>query len=236
MSISSVDIQEQGFSTARNGYNMQEVDVFLERVAREIDQMQADFNSAIAEAREEASLSSNQDQDQEEEIRVLRETVANLKQQLSEQHTNEAVISDAFIAAQKSANKIKEDARAEADNTIAEAQAKADQIVGEAADERQRIIDEIDRLDKSRASFVDDYTQLIKHFNDEATKVFTAKGLTSDRSIRSAHEPLGGYGAAPSASDDKVRPEESVPTPSSNNSDSTLYGAVDAIDIDDDID
>ena len=37
MAITSADIQEQIFSIDRKGYNSDEVDVFLERVADEID-------------------------------------------------------------------------------------------------------------------------------------------------------------------------------------------------------
>ena len=238
MSISSIEIQEQGFGTERNGYNMKEVDIFLEHVANEIDQMQADFDYELSAAKEAAAQAAGPNPEQEDEIRRLNDVIAELQRQLSEQKTNESVISEAFIAAQKSANSIKEDARAQADQTIADAEDKAHQIIDEAADEKQRIIDEIDRLDKSRADFVEEYTSLIKHFNDDATKVFTRQNLSLDSSVRAAHEPVKTFGTEPSARDSAVRPQESMPTPSASSSSNgnTLYGAVDTSDSDDDLD
>ena len=233
MSISSVEIQEQGFGTERNGYNMSEVDVFLEHVANEIDQMQADFDYELSAAREAAAQAAGPSPEQEDEIRRLNDIVAELQNKLSEQKTNESVISEAFIAAQKSANAMKEDARAQADQTIAEAEAKAHQIIDEAADEKQRILDEIDRLDKSRADFVEEYTALIKHFNDDATKVFTRTNLAGEGAAKGAHEPVKTFGTEPSERDAAVRPQESMPKPSAHaggSSGNTLYGAVDASD------
>ncbi len=231
MSITSRDIQEQGFGTERNGYDMKEVDVFLEHVASEIDQMQSDYEYELSAARDAAKKASGPSPEQENEIRRLRETVASLQQKLSDQHTSESVISEAFIAAQKSANSIKEDARAEAEKTIADAQAKAHQIVDEAAEEKQRIIDEIERLDQSRTSFVEEYASLIKHFNDEATKVFTRSGISADSSVRATHEPAKSFSANKSGSGLGVGFAEAVAA-----TNDTLYGAVDSIDIDDDID
>lgn len=228
MSISSIDIQEQGFGTERNGYDMKEVDVFLEHVAAEIDQMQSDFEYELAQAREAAKQAGAPNPEQENEIRRLREMVAQLQQRLNDQHTSESVISEAFIAAQKSANSIKDDARAQAEKTIAEAEARAHQIVDEAADEKQRIIDEIERLDQSRASFVEEYASLIKHFNDEATKVFTRSGITAEPS-RKPVEPAKSFEAAASA------PAAAYDAAPQGGND-TMFGAVDALDIDDDID
>ena len=39
MSITAKDIQEQEFEHSRKGYDVEEVDVFLERVAVEVDAM-----------------------------------------------------------------------------------------------------------------------------------------------------------------------------------------------------
>ena len=45
MAITSADIQNQSFKIERRGYDVDEVDVFLERVASEID----DLNDEIAQ-------------------------------------------------------------------------------------------------------------------------------------------------------------------------------------------
>ena len=49
MAITSADIQEQIFTIDRKGYNSDEVDVFLERVADEVDYL----NARIKELEEE---------------------------------------------------------------------------------------------------------------------------------------------------------------------------------------
>ncbi|MGI6220373.1 MAG: DivIVA domain-containing protein [Coriobacteriales bacterium] len=241
MSISSIDIQEQGFGTARNGYDMQEVDVFLERVATELDKMQADFEDQLAAARAEAAkAAANQSSpEQEAEIRALKAEVAKLQNQLAEQQTNESVISEAFIAAQKSANKIKDEARSEGDKVLRDADAKAKQIIGEAAGEKKRIIAEIERLETSRTNFVEEYSKLVAHFQDEAKRVFTSVGLTTDdgvinKDMKSILDDADrDYGV--SAGDESYG-DDAIPSYGSlgdaPKADDTMFGATGSIDID----
>ena len=231
MSISSVDIQEQGFGTARNGYDMQEVDVFLERVAVELDQMQADFEEQLAAARAEAGAKSAASPEKDAEIRHLKEVIGKLQAQLADQQTNESVISEAFIAAQKSANKIKDDARTEADRIIREAESRAHEIVGEAATEKQRIIAEIDRLDKSRTAFVDEYSALVQHFQDDAKKVFTSAGLTPTTDVEAPKanaEFFKGYAAKEEEAIEEIPADLSQALDSND----TMFGATNNLDID----
>ena len=240
MSISSIDIQEQGFGTARNGYDMQEVDVFLERVATEIDKMQADFDEQIAAARAAATeAAANQSSpEQEAEIRRLKAEIGKLQEKLAEQQTNEAVISEAFIAAQKSANKIKDEARGEADKGLRDADAKAKQIIGEAAGEKKRIIGEIERLEGSRRNFVEDYSKLVAHFQDEAKRVFTSVGLTTDDGVINqdmksilddVDKDFGVSASSESFGDDEI---PSFGSYESAKPDDSMFGATGAIDID----
>ncbi len=240
MSISSIDIQEQGFGTARNGYDMQEVDVFLERVATELDKMQADFEDQIAAARTAAAeaAASKGSPEQDAEIRRLKAEVAKLQDKLAEQQTNESVISEAFIAAQKSANQIKDEARSEGDKVLRDADAKAKQIIGEAAGEKKRIIAEIERLETSRANFVEEYSKLVAHFQDEAKRVFTSVGLTTDdgvinRDMKSILDDADkDFGVA--ASDESFGGED-IPSYGSYEgakADDTMFGATGSIDID----
>ena len=226
MSITSIDIQEQGFGTARNGYDMQEVDVFLEHVAAELDQMQAEHRAEIEAIRADAAQQIAGSPDQAAEIRSLKEQILQLERQLAEQRTNEAVISEAFIAAQKSANQIKDNAKAEAEKIRGNAEAKAQEIVGAAASEKKRIIEEIDRLEKSRAAFVDQYSGLIKHFDDEAKRVFASAGLSPDTpvydaSIRATHEPVRDFSI-----------ESSYRTPDVSVAERFDYGETDSVDVD----
>ncbi|MGN0302246.1 MAG: DivIVA domain-containing protein, partial [Anaerotardibacter sp.] len=49
MAITAEDIQNQTFSIDRRGYNVDEMDVFLERVAQEVDAL----NNEIASLRQQ---------------------------------------------------------------------------------------------------------------------------------------------------------------------------------------
>lgn len=245
MSITSTDIHEQGFGTSRNGYDMSEVDDFLETVASEIDQLHSDYQKRIEEL--EATGAPNPEKDVE--IARLRNTVEKLQARLSEQQADESVISDAFISAQKSVNKIKEEAKAEAEKILREADASARALVTEAQTEKQRVLDEIERLENSRKAFVNDFVTLIEHFRDDATKTFESRGLepSADRSsVASIFGQMAAqrsYGKAPSASDDSIRQNDpvpqssykpsSIPQPKVPSSEASAfgYGATDGIDV-----
>ena len=56
MAITSSDIQNQSFSIDRKGYDVDEVDVFLEHIASEIDEM----NSTIAELEKDRIANASQ--------------------------------------------------------------------------------------------------------------------------------------------------------------------------------
>lgn len=207
MAISAIDIQEQGFGTARNGYDMQEVDIFLERVAEEIDAMQAQHKMELQQAMAQAGSGVNPQY--EAEIQRLNSVIANLQAQLAAQKNDASVISDAIIAAQRSANQIKEEARLECEKLYREAEAKAREIVGDAQNERQRIVGELERLNLSRQNFMDQYVGLIKHFQDEAIRKFPANAepKPAPAPAQEAPEtlfeakPQRSYGAAPSMAD-----------------------------------
>ena len=56
MAITMQDIQDEGFEHALRGYDVGQVDVFLERVANEVDAMNkqiADLESQLKEAKDE---------------------------------------------------------------------------------------------------------------------------------------------------------------------------------------
>ncbi len=248
MSITSTDIHEQGFGTSRNGYDMQEVDDFLEFVANEIDHLHADYQNRIAEL-ENSTMIATASPAQDAEIESLRLQVASLQSKLSEQRADESVISDAFISAQKSANKIKEQASDEAARIRREAEGRAREMITETQAEKQRILDEIDRLEQSRQAFVNDFISLLKHFETDANRTFESKGLQADNSESHViafkdSSADRSFGNAPSASDDSYRNDdpipvsnyspESMPEPKAASIDSETfeYGETGGIDVD----
>ncbi len=219
MSITSTDIHEQAFGTSRNGYDMQEVDDFLELVANSIDQLHEDYQERIEEL-QNARVEPSPSPEQAAEIESLRGQVASLRSKLQEQQAEESVISEAFISAQRSANRIKEEADETAAKIRRDAENRARAMIGEAQAERQLILDEIDRLEKSRQAFANDFIALIKHFEDDAKLTFENGGISVSKGGES--HVIGfkdisterSYGTAPSASDDSIRRDEPIPASS----------------------
>jgi len=177
MALTALDIQQQSFGTSRHGYDPQEVDVFLERVALEVD----NFNRALIEARnrfeaaearaqaaEQMAIQAQQVADQKAAEIVVQQPVVAAP---SEGGVTEEQISRAFIAAQRSADALKEEARAEAEKTYREAEQRAREVVRDATAEKQRILVEIDRLRESCEKFRSEYLSLINHFSADAKKV-----------------------------------------------------------------
>jgi cell division initiation protein len=168
MAITSADIRDQGFDTAKHGYNAQEVDVFLERVAVEID----NFNLALSESRDRYEAAEKRAAAAEQK---LKEVSARLqaepepKKSVTASATEEQ-ISRAFIAAQRSADALREEARQEAEKAYRESENRARDIVRDALAEKQRILNEVERLRESCEKFRTDYLSLINHFQADASK------------------------------------------------------------------
>jgi cell division initiation protein len=178
MSITAAEIQQVKFAEVRKGYDPDEVDEFLERLAVDVDTL----NRAIAEA-------ANRIKSAEEQV---REAEAKLAQQSSvaaapvalepearatssaSAPVSEDAISKAFIAAQVSADRLKEEARKEAEKLYREADSKAKDIVRDAHSEKQRTVAEIDKLREISEKFRTDFLSLVNHYSVDAQKRFPA--------------------------------------------------------------
>jgi len=164
MALTALDIQQQSFGTSRHGYDPQEVDVFLEMIASEID----NYNRALLEAK--SRYESAEVRARAAESKAFAAPVA-VAAPIVTSTVSEDQISRAFIAAQRSADAMKEEARAEAEKTYREAEKRGRDIVRDAMAEKQRIIDEVDRLRESCEKFRSEYLSLLNHFAADAKKV-----------------------------------------------------------------
>ena len=106
--ITAQEIQEKTFEKAFNGYNMGQVDAFLDEMAAEIAAM----------AKENAALKGK--------MRVLVEKVEEYRQTESSMHL-------ALLSAQKMGAQIEGEAREKADALLAEARDSADRLTRQAA-------------------------------------------------------------------------------------------------------
>ena len=184
MAITPADIENMTFSQAgkhEEGYKTDEVDVFLDQVASEVDAML----QKIADLKGRLTTS-------EQQLAAAQAQVAQLKEQTtmaapvepapapvpqSEFTASERQISQVLIVAQQSADKLVADARTNAENIRNEADQKAREVIRQALAEKQNELDEIDRLKASREEFRTEYKKLLQHFMDDAESVFPAQGL-----------------------------------------------------------
>ncbi len=184
MALTAEDIQSVSFSIERKGYDVDEVDVFLERVADEIEAMHQtilDLEDQLAEAREAGSatvienISIDGYSDDEIAAKIARMNeleaqIDDLEAQLSEKSANDNAISQALIVAQRSADDIVTNARAEASNIIKDADEEADRIISKAESDRVKIAESIRALEGDRADVRAEYREMLANFMADAQR------------------------------------------------------------------
>jgi cell division initiation protein len=120
MKITPVDIEQQQFRVKFRGFDMAEVDAFLDVVAEEMDAL----------IRENMGL--------KEEIKKLRDEIEAFR-------SREKVINDTMVSCQKIAADLKANAEKEAELVVSQARAEADRIITEnhqrLAQVRQELLD-----------------------------------------------------------------------------------------------
>lgn len=216
MGITAQDIQNEGFEHSLRGYDVGQVDAFLERVAAEVDAMNrtiADLESQLTAANEQlaAVVEPEVDTASAEQIAAAENTseeldkanakmadalvraedaegklkaalqraeaselqVGKLKEQLAEKNKLDSAISEAFISAQRSADALKEEARAEGERIYREAEGKAREFIREALAKKASIYSEIDALQKSSDSFRQRYIGMVEGFAAQAKESFS---------------------------------------------------------------
>ncbi len=193
MAITSEEIHNQSFAVDRKGYNVDEVDVFLEHVAAEIDGLNAeidelharlahyeapgghlqgtrvmDLDAALAEPASPGQLASEAERaaaDDEKDARI-----AELERQLTERENDVSAIASALVTAQRSAKEVMDAAQEEAKRIHDNAEADAEDIIDRANAEREKIEDAIEELNRSHRETCESYSDALKAFIDDANK------------------------------------------------------------------
>ncbi|MEG0845140.1 MAG: DivIVA domain-containing protein [Raoultibacter sp.] len=183
MAITSTDIQNQSFSIDRKGYNVDEVDVFLERVAGEIDSLndqiahlQGRIDDELYAASDEAPSPSVAPAAAVCDTSDKDALIAELEQQLEERRSEDNAIAKALITAQRSGDEVVSKAKVDADQMRQEAEDEAKRILDKANNEKQRILDAIEHLQEERENVRDDYQDMLKEFITSATKKLSEVG------------------------------------------------------------
>lgn len=125
MKTNPADIRTHSFNKALRGFDVDEVEVFLEKLADELDELQ------------------------KENFR-LNEEVEKMSERVNEYRKIEKNLQDALIAAQESSNRAADSARKQANLIIKESELKARQIVEKAKEEAGNIRTSVYRLREER--------------------------------------------------------------------------------------
>jgi cell division initiation protein len=123
--VTSYDIQNKQFRLKLRGFDIHEVDLFLEEIAESFEALQSQ-NKAL-----------------KEEVRRMERESKSLKER-------EEVLNNALIHSQKASEQIKENAQKAADVIIADAEVKAEKIINAAHHRLGRLAEEIDGLKRQR--------------------------------------------------------------------------------------
>jgi cell division initiation protein len=171
-----LEIQEVRFGEVKKGYDPNEVDEFLERVAADVDTLNRALSEAATRIKAAETRVQEAERRLEEALSKARETPAPAPaaKPKDDNAISEDTIAKAFIAAQKSAEALQEEARKEAERVYREAESKGRDIVREALSEKQKTLAELDRLRESSEAFRTEYLSLLKHFQADAQKRLAA--------------------------------------------------------------
>lgn len=217
MAITSAEIHNQSFSIDRKGYDVDEVDVFLEHVADELDALNAQLDQAelqldnssfagfdtparIEDAPiEPVSAASN------EELAEKDARIADLERQLEAKKADDNAIAQALIIAQRSADEIISNANAQAASTIKDGEEEAKRIVDKAEAEKRKVLDAIKKLEDDREDVREDYKDMLTDFIGDATRKLSEIGGDLPIAISSsAHARIASPSMETSASTGRV--------------------------------
>lgn len=125
MKLTPLDIQQQQFSMRFRGFDVREVDLFLEQMASTFEQLQRDNE-------------------------VLKEEILRLRRESQGLKKREETFRRAMIHSQKVLENMKENAEKQSELIIAEAEIKADKIINHAQNRLNHLQEDITELRRQR--------------------------------------------------------------------------------------
>ncbi len=137
MRITPLDIQQKQFSTKFRGFDIEEVDSFLELIREEMEEL----------LRENANL---------------REEARRFERQLKEYKNMETTLKDTLVSTQQMVEEYKNTAQKDAELIKKEAELKAETIVKEAQEKVVKIHEDITDLKGIRRHFKEELKRLIE--------------------------------------------------------------------------
>ena len=137
MRITPLDIQQKQFSTRFRGFDMEEVDSFLELIREEMEEL----------LRENANL---------------REESRRFEKQLKEYKNIETTLKDTLIGTQQMVEEYRSTAKKEADLIAKEAELKAEEMIKDAQEKIVKIHEDITDLKGVRRHFKEELKRLVE--------------------------------------------------------------------------
>ena len=169
MAISVRDIQEKEFAIqAKNGYNVEEVDDFLDEIAEQLaalvrenlalNQQVAGLEADVEAAKKAAAEAETRTPEYNE-----KGYFENLQKSMREAMIGAQRIADETVAEAKAqAEQIKADAQAEADTTVGDAQTKADRITADAKSKVEALQQQFEAVKASAKTFKADFAGILE--------------------------------------------------------------------------
>ena len=129
MKVTPLDIRKQEFKTVFKGYDKHEVDIFLEMVAKEMEELIRENNTLIEQVRE-------------------------LDSKIEDYRRMEKTLQDTLMSAQKTTDELRRNAEKEAELIIKNAKMQADEIIQQAKQEVQSLMNQISSLKTQKDGFI----------------------------------------------------------------------------------
>ena len=153
--IAPSEIQNTKLSAALRGYDREETDTLLtqikasyERVWDEREELRAEVMRLQAQARENGQL---------------RAELERIEPELDELREIDQLLRDTLVSAERTTEKLKEEARVEAETTVKRARKRADALNTKAESERQRLKQEIEELEEATKRTKEKCRELLMH-------------------------------------------------------------------------
>lgn len=128
VTLTSLDVLQQKFATRFRGYDVSDVDSFLELVAKELERLATDNKHML------------------EDLYLLKKELASYKEK-------EKSMNAALLTVQKISSEVKDNARKESDLIVSEARVEAEKIVGGAKQELATIQAEVNVIRQRKIQF-----------------------------------------------------------------------------------
>ena len=153
--ITAQDIREKTFEKSKfGGYDMAEVDEFLEQLADELSNSQ-------------------------KETTVLKSKMKVLVDKIEEYRSNESALNQSILSAQKLAQQIEAEAREKSDKMLSDAQKKADSIVGSITEKKEFEEKRLAAAEAASAKFFDGIRAMcnaqLKHIDNLSVATLSEK-------------------------------------------------------------